>query len=163
MSGIKARLMQPTGLEFFDKAFEIDKEIWNFIKFEYKNKSSAEAGDKRQKMEKTVSNIPSRYWQTHAVPLHQECWRLISKISMANSIYPTNEDELKERRKYQQEAICHNMNILQLLRLTLTEIPSINANKLNTVIGLIKQENTLLRAWKRGSKILNDKQAKPKE
>ena len=95
MSGIKARLMQPTGLEFFDQAFEIDKEIWNFIKFEYKNKSSAEAGDKRQKMEKTVSSIPSRYWQTHAVPLHLECWRLISKISMANSIYPTNEEELK--------------------------------------------------------------------
>lgn len=39
MSNLKARLMKPTGLEYHDLAFEIDREIWNFIKHEYKNKS----------------------------------------------------------------------------------------------------------------------------
>ena len=35
MSSIKARLMKPTGLEFHDTAFELDREIWNFIQHEY--------------------------------------------------------------------------------------------------------------------------------
>ena len=39
MSNLKARLMKPTGLEYHDLAFEIDREIWNFIRHEYKNKS----------------------------------------------------------------------------------------------------------------------------
>lgn len=60
MSSIKARLMKPTGLEFHDTAFELDREIWNFIKHEYKNKSKNENGE-----------LPVRYWQTHAVPIHR--------------------------------------------------------------------------------------------
>ena len=73
MSNIRARLMKPTGLEFYDTAYEIDKEIWNFIKHSYKNKTEG---------------LPVRYWQTHAVPLHDTCWEMISEIKKANSIYP---------------------------------------------------------------------------
>ena len=79
---------------------------------------------------------------------------MISKITYANSIYPTTQEELDTRRRYQQEAIGHNENLLQLMRLTLNEIPSIDANKLNRAVELIIQESKLLRAWKKASKIL---------
>jgi len=141
MSNLKARLMKPTGLEYHDLAFEIDREIWNFIRHEYKNKSKGNG----------EGTLPVRYWQTHALPLHQECWRLISKITYANSIYPTTQEELDTRRRYQQEAIGHNEN----------EIPSIDANKLNRAVELIIQESKLLRAWKKASKILQHKDQSP--
>ena len=160
MSGIKQRLMQPTGLEFHEKAYEIDKAVWDFIRFEFKNRSTKEDGDKRKNSEKYVSNIPTRYWQTHAVPLHRECWQLISSITMANSVYPATEEDLAERRKHQQDAIGHNANILQLLRLILTEIPSVSANKVSGIAELVTQENDLLRAWKRSSRILGQKKEK---
>lgn len=146
MSNIKARLMKPTGLEFHDLAFEIDKEIWNFIKNEYKKKTKSEEG-----------NLPVRYWQTHGVPLHRECWAMIGKITYANSIYPTNKEELSRRKAYQQEAIGHCQNLLQLIRLTHNEIPSININKLSNALDLIVKECDLLRSWKRSSKIMIDK------
>ena len=145
MSNIKARLLQPTGLEFHDTAFKIDQEIWNFIKHEYKNKSKDEQ-----------SNIPSRYWTTHAVPLHNECWKLISKITYANSIYPTRENELEKRKMYQQEAIGHCQNLFQLIRIMLVEIPTIDANKLSNALTLIDTECDLLRAWKRSSKLMTN-------
>lgn len=146
MSSIKARLMKPTGLEFHDTAFELDREIWNFIKNEYKNKSKNEHGE-----------LPVRYWQTHAVPLHRECWRLIAEITYANSIYPTNDEELQERKKHQQEAIGCCYNLFQLLRLMLNEIPSINADKLGPALALINKEADLLKAWKRASRITSPK------
>lgn len=161
MSGIKQRLFEPTGLEFHDKAYEIDKAVWDFIRFEFKNGSTKAAGDKRKNSEKAVSNIPTRYWQTHAVPLHRECWQLIVSITMANSIYPSTEEDLAERRKYQQDAIGHNANIFQLLRLILTEIPSVSANKVIKIAELAAQENELLRAWRRSTRLTKEKKGNP--
>ena len=146
MSNIKARLMQPTGLEFHDTAFEIDKAIWDFLKHEYKNKNKDEQG-----------NLPSRYWNTHAVPLHAECWNLITMITYANSIYPMNEEELYERKRYQQEAINCCQSLLQLIRIMLVEIPTIDANKLANALTLIDKECDLLRSWKNSSKIMANK------
>ena len=57
MSNIKARLMKPTGLEFHETAFEIDREIWSFIKHEYKNKGKDGAG-----------NLPVRYMKAPPPP-----------------------------------------------------------------------------------------------
>ena len=53
MSNIKARLMKPTGQDFLDVAYDVDREIWNFLKHTFK---------------KATGGIPARYWQTHAVP-----------------------------------------------------------------------------------------------
>ena len=145
MSNIKARLMQPTGLEFHETAYEIDREIWNFIKHEYKNKGKDGAG-----------NLPVRYWQTHGVPLHRECWRMIAEITYANSIYPTDEAELSERKRHQQQAIGCCQNLFQLLRLTLNELPNINADRLANALSLLDREADLLRAWKRSSKLMVD-------
>ena len=146
MSSIKARLMKPTGLEFHETAYKIDKEIWNFLKHEYKNKASNGDG-----------TLPVRYWQTHAVPIHRECWRMISEITYANSIYPTDQNELAERRKHQQEAIGCCYNLFQLIRLMANEIPSVNLDKLAVALDLIDRECDLLRAWKRSSRIMTDK------
>ena len=142
MSNCLSRLMAPTGYEFYDIAIQIDKHIWNFIKYEYKKKSKDEQG-----------NIPTRYWYTHAVPLHNECWNLISDITYANSIIPHNEIELEERKKAQRSAIARCKNIFQLINLTLIELPNINANKLNFVLSLLDKEYNVLVGWLNSSKI----------
>ncbi|MBR3429018.1 MAG: hypothetical protein IKG87_02850 [Clostridia bacterium] len=139
MSGIKARLMKKTGLEFYDTAYEIDKEIWKFIKGNFKGKTEG---------------IPVRYWQTHAVPLHEECWHIIAAIKKANSIYPPyTEETCKMRKRLQQEAIGHVETLYEMLRLTLIEIEGIDANKLNTVLELMSSEVELLRKWKSSTRI----------
>ena len=48
----------------------------------------------------------------------------------------------------------HLMWAIKVWKLTLNEIPSIDANKLNRAVELIIQESKLLRAWKKASKIL---------
>ena len=139
MSNIRARLMKPTGLEFYDTAYEIDKEIWNFIKNAYKNKTAG---------------LPARYWQTHAVPLHNECWKMIGKIKKANSIMPPwTEDTCRERRRLQQEAIGHTQTIYELLRLTLNEIEGLDANKLGKACDLLEKETDLLRKWRNATRV----------
>ena len=98
MSGLKARLVKPTGLEFYDLAIAINTAIWNFVKFEFKNKAAKDAGDKRKDSEKTVSTIPTRYWQTHAVPLVEAGREMIHEITLANSSFPIiTEDDLRSR------------------------------------------------------------------
>ena len=139
MSNIRARLMAPTGLEFYDTAYEIDREIWRFIKNAYKNKTTG---------------LPARYWQTHAVPLHEECWKLIGSIKKANSIMPPyNEDTCRERRRLQQEAIGHTETIFELLRLTLMEIEALDANKLTAVCDLLEKEAKILRNWRSSTRV----------
>lgn len=156
MSGLKARLVKPTGLEFYDLAIAINTAIWNFVKFEFKNKAAKDAGDKRKDSEKTVSAIPTRYWQTHAVPLVEAGREMVHEITLANSSFPIiTEDDLRSRLQHQQNAIGQNAWIATLIRLTLNDIPSIDANKAETILALTKQENKLLRAWKSASKRQN--------
>ena len=134
MSNCKARLMKPTGLEFHDVAYEIDYEIWNFIKHELKRKTKEQEG-----------NLPVRYWQTHAVPLHQECWALVGSISKAMSVYPSDLEKLKRQNGHFQDALEHNETLLQLIRLINNEIPEIGINKLDKAMELIVRESRLLK------------------
>ena len=134
MSNLLARLMEPTGLEFHETAYEIDKEIWNFIKHELKRKTKEDEG-----------RLPVRYWQTHAAPLHEECWSMIREITQAMSIYPTDEDQLKTQKAHYQKAIGHNETLLQLIRLLHVELPQIDMSKLNRACELIIMESKYLR------------------
>ena len=157
MSNLKARLVKPTGLEFYDMGIAINTAVWNFVKHEFKNKASKDAGDPRPNSEKSTGSIPTRYWQTHAVPLMDAARSLMEEITLANSNYPvTNDEALKDRIQHQQNAIGHNAWIATLLRLTLNDIPGISANKVETILALTKQENKLLRAWKSASRKQNN-------
>ena len=134
MSNIKARLMKPTGQDFLDVAYDVDREIWNFLKHTFK---------------KATGGIPARYGQTHAVPIHQECWEMIGAIKQANSIYPPyTEATYTKRRELQQSAIGHLQTLYDYLKLTLNEIESIDANKLNNAFDLMEKEDKILRGWK---------------
>ena len=139
MSNIKARLMKPTGLEFYDTAYEIDKEVWRLVKSNFKH---------------NTEGIQARYWQTHAVPLHNICWELIGKIKQANSIFPPyTEETCNERKRLQQEAIGCVETLFELLRLTLNEIDGLDANKFTHLLDLLDKEAKLLRAWKNSTKV----------
>ena len=156
MSNLKARLVKPTGLEFYDVAVRINTAVWDFVKFEFKNKASKDAGDARPNSTKGTSTIPTRYWQTHAVPLIEAARDMMHEITMANSLFPVmNDDDYRRRIAHQQNAIGHNAWIATLLRLTLNDIPTIDANKVETMLALTKQENKLLRAWKNSTKQRN--------
>jgi hypothetical protein len=85
MSGVFARFHEPTGLEFYDNAVEIEKAVWRFVKNE--------------------KNIPKRAWFSHGLPLYKLARQLLVTITRANSVYPIREQELETRRALQLEAI----------------------------------------------------------
>ena len=142
MSKCLARFMQPTGLEFHDTAFKIDSEIWNFLTHEIKRKMKSQEGQ-----------LPIRYWQTHAVPLHQKCWELIEAISEAEDIYPVTETDLEEQRRCFQRAIGCCGTLLRYIELLHNELPQIDINKLANALELILQERKLLRGAMNSAKL----------
>ena len=61
MSSVFARFHEPTGLEFYDTAVEIEKEVWRFVRAE--------------------KNIPKRAWFSHGLPLFRLARQLIVTIT----------------------------------------------------------------------------------
>jgi hypothetical protein len=138
MSGVFARFHEPTGLEFYDNAVEIEKAVWRFVKNE--------------------KNIPKRAWFSHGLPLYKLARQLLVTITRANSVYPIREQELETRRALQLEAIGINESIIASIRMTVEEIETIDCNKLDGLGQLLIHESDLLRGWRKKSKLLKEKE-----
>lgn len=138
MSSVFARFHEPTGLEFYDTAVEIEKEVWRFVRAE--------------------KNIPKRAWFSHGLPLFRLARQLIVTITQANSIYPKTEAELEKRRGIQQDAIGINESIIASARMTVEEIETIDCNKLDALGKLLLKESDLLRGWRNKSKLMTGKE-----
>lgn len=137
MSNVFRRFRKPTGLEFWDNAVEISKMLTRFVMNE--------------------KNVPKRYTYVFAHPLIEDCRNLRHAIVKANSVYPVNEHELERRKDFQQDAINANEIIIQDVQDMIDILPGIDADKLNELGERLSLESTLLRAWKKSSKVLADK------
>lgn len=136
MSNIKARFFNPTGYEYFDNAKEIVTAVWKFIKHEYKNKS---------KKDSNTEGIPYRYWETHAVPIHNEAWRLMCLIRDVYDLYPTDTTKkVQDRKEVIHDAISCCNKIGDLLSLTRLELDT-NPDKMSDIFDLLDKEVSLLR------------------
>lgn len=73
---------------------------------------------------------------------------LVSNVIMANSIYPTNLQELEERRLWQDRAIgCCNA-LLQELQYAIETLP-VDVNKYTCFAKSIQLEISLIKGWRK--------------
>lgn len=102
--------------------------------------------------------VPKKYRLLIGVPLVNKADELVDNISFANSIYATNENELRLRKNYQAKAIanCYQLQNL-IIKLEMT-VDSVTIDSLNEIIDLLCNELNLLVAWKKSEKIKNIKQ-----
>lgn len=140
MSNIKSRLTKPTGLEWFDGSFKIAAEVWKFICHEYKNKAATASVPDKPKGERTKGEIPKRYWETHAVPLHKLSRKIIRQCRKAYQAYPINPEMVKKRKKHLKKALDYCYAIFDEMRLTLDEMPQIDPNKMNGICDAAAKE-----------------------
>ena len=134
MSGIYRRDRKETGLEFWDTAVEIRKEVIRFLM--------------------NPNNVPKSYRFVFTFRIIGLTADLRDAITKANSTFPVNEHELQRRRDFQQDAINYNEAIIQNLQDMLDVLTNIDADKLDHIGDLLIRESALLRAWKKSSRIM---------
>lgn len=134
MSGIYRRDRKKTGLEFWDTAVEIRKEVIRFLM--------------------NPNNVPKSYRFVFTFRIIGLTADLRDAITKANSTFPVNEHELQRRRDFQQDAINYNEAIIQNLQDMLDVLTNIDADKLDHIGDLLIRESALLRAWKKSSKLM---------
>ena len=134
MSGIYRRDRKKTGLEFWDTAVEIRKEVIRFLM--------------------DPNNVPKSYRFVFTFRIIGLTADLRDAITKANSTFPVNEHELQRRRDFQQDAINYNEAIIQNLQDMLDVLTNIDADKLDHIGDLLIRESALLRAWKKSSRLM---------
>ena len=87
---------------------------------------------------------------------------LIKNIVKANTIYPVNMNEYKERRSYQNNAIGDCEDLLQEMQYILSIVP-VDAEKYMQYVELIEKEIALLKGWRKGDNKIANRLEKKKE
>lgn len=136
MSNVFRRNHEPTGLEFWDNAQEIEIALTRFLMNEH--------------------NVPKKYRYVYAIPILDSVRNLQKHIVSANTIYPTDEAELAKRRDEQQKAVNANEVIIQEIQRMILVLP-IDVDKLDDVGERLLRESALLRAWRKSSKLQKGK------
>ncbi|MDL2318552.1 hypothetical protein LJC74_05690 [Eubacteriales bacterium OttesenSCG-928-A19] len=101
-------------------------------------------------------HVPKRYRFIFAQPIITMLRNLMNGIIAANTIYPTNDHELEQRRDYQTRAIIHCEQLLQELQYMMTVLP-IGAETLRPATERIVAETRLLKAWRKTNKVMTSK------
>jgi uncharacterized protein YjbK len=86
----------------------------------------------------------------------QNLRELMRNITCANSIYPVCEEELTERRIYQDRAIGNCETLLQEMAYAIS-ILSVDANKYMVYVDMIDREIALLKGWRKSDNKLKRK------
>lgn len=73
---------------------------------------------------------------------------LLLNISMANSIFPTDKNELIQRRIYQDKAIGNCHQILCELQFAIETLP-VDINKFTRFADMMNHEISLLKGWRK--------------
>lgn len=140
MSNVFRRYREPTGIEFWDNAVEIDKELFQFLNNE--------------------KNVPKRYRYMFTVPIVNLMGREWDWIVTAQSLFPEGKDAeriLEKKKDAFQNAVNANEAVIQALQRMIFKLPSLDINKLDRLGDKLVYESNLLRAAKNGCKIQNGK------
>lgn len=97
--------------------------------------------------------VPKKYRLLIGVPIINKVDEMVDNITFANSIYPTNEAELQERKRYQVKAIANCFQLQNFIVKLEKTIDSVTISSLDKIIDLLCVELNLLKAWKKSDKI----------
>ena len=101
-------------------------------------------------------HVPKRWRPVFTFPGIDYSRRLMEEITAANTIYPTSEEELSQRRSHQNEAIVTCELIVQHIQ-WMIETLQISVNDFENLCELIFKEIALLKAWRKTNKVLTQK------
>ena len=97
--------------------------------------------------------VPKKYRLLIGVPIINKVDEMVDNITFANSIYPTNEAELQERKRYQVRASANCFRLQNYIIKLEKTIDSVTISSLDKIIDLLCIELNLLKAWKKSDKI----------
>lgn len=127
MSVLKSRREQ-SEMQFFQTAVDIQNEL---IKFCMEEK-----------------NVPKKYRFVYAIPIIAEGQALVDNVVNANTIFVKTNEEVIDRRHYQNEANANCEKILQKLQ-SLRTVLGIDSGQLKNIVGMVISEKGYITAWKK--------------
>jgi len=136
MSNVLSRHRSTSDLEFYKNAVEIRAELTRYFMSEKK--------------------VPKRWRFVFAMPGVDLARKLVEEIIAANTIYPTTEEEVTQRRNHQNEAIIACEQIIQHLQWLADTLP-VSIRDFDKVVEKINKEVALLKNWRKQNKVLSHK------
>lgn len=127
MSVLKSRREQ-SEMQFFQTAVDIQNEL---IKFCMEEK-----------------NVPKKYRFVYAIPIIAEGQALVDNVVNANTIFVKTNEEVIDRRHYQNEANANCEKILQKLQ-SLRTVLGIDSGQLKNIVGMVISEKGYITEWKK--------------
>ena len=137
MSNILERNRSLSELEFFKNALEIRVEFARYLMNEKK--------------------VPKRWKFYITTPGMKLLMKLVDELTAANTIYPTNEAELEQRRYHQNNALIACEQIIQLIQFMVETLDGVSLNDFKLLGPKLIKESTLIKAWRKQNKVLTQK------
>ena len=115
-------------MQFFQTAVDIQNELIKFCMNE--------------------NNIPKKYRFVYTMPIIAEGQSLVNNVVNANTIFVKTNEEVIDRRHYQNEANANCEKILQQLQ-SLRTVRGANSEQLKIIVGMVIAEKGYITAWKK--------------
>lgn len=129
MSNVYKRFRGETETQFIINALELQSELTRYCTKE--------------------KFIPKKYRLLIDVPIINKVDELVDNITFANSIFPTNETEIEQRKEYQVKAIANCFQLQNYIVKLEKTVDSVTISSLDKIIDLLCVELNLLKAWKK--------------
>ena len=137
MSNVLARKRKLSELEFWKNGTEIRSEFVRYLMNEKK--------------------VPKRWRVVITFPGVALAMKLMEEVTAANSIYPTSDTELAQRRHHQNEAIIACEQIIQHIQFMVEILDGVRLSDFETLGTKVIKEVALLKSWRKANKVLTPK------
>jgi len=103
------------------------------------------------------NKVPKRWRPVFTFPGIGYAMKLMDSVTAANSIYPTNEAELAQRRHYQNEAVVACEQIIQHVQFMIETLDGVKVADFELFGDKLFKEIALIKAWRKTNKVLTHK------
>lgn len=132
MSSVHKRLRKETELQFMQTAWELQFELTKFVMRE--------------------KNLPKKWRLVLGCPIVEKVDELVDNLTYANCIYPTSISDVELREKYQQMAVANCWQLQNKLVRMIECIETVKIEKMENVINLLSDAESLIKKWKKSDK-----------
>jgi len=136
MSNVLERNREFSELEFFVNAIAIRAELVRYLR---------------------SAKIPKRAYWTYSVRGIEYAMNLMSELVAANSIYPTDEAELEQRRFHQNNAIVACEQIVEHIHFMVETLDTVSIDDFKILGDMLFKEVNLIKKWRSKNKVLTQK------
>lgn len=133
MSNVYKRFRGETDIQFIMTALDLQVEITKYVNNE--------------------KYVPKKWRLILGLPIANKVDEMVDNITFANTIYPTGDEELEKRRKYQTLAIINCFQLQNKIVKLERCIDKVTIESLDKIIDLLCTELMLLKRWKKTDKI----------